>query len=243
MKNKMLFLKLKIIGLSIAMFFTFATLIVVPVYAWLAGHSLTIYAPVNTATSLYIGAGNQEDIRYLSFEGIDATSSQRYVDYVFSVSGEFVRHYKIQLAFTTNNEFTFDLFRATTNASEKSTDPAGEVIYTTHPSSGNPQNIKYYIEQNGKINGSYKNQDGSSIIGIMGSSNNYYKDTYDTYTNVDKNAVPLYWQTNATIETGSGATFNHYFILRLYIGNKQVNDRETDIICIAARVFSSQITE
>ena len=100
-----------------------------------------------------------------------------------------------------------------------------------------------WIKQNGKINGSYKNQDGSSIIGIMGSSNNYYKDTYDTYTHVDKNAVPLYWQTNATIETGSGATFNHYFILRLYIGNKKTNDRETDIICIAARVFSSQMSE
>ena len=135
------------------------------------------------------------------------------------------------------------MFKATTNAAEKSTDPAGTVIYTTHPNSGQARNITYYIKQNGRINGSYKNQDGSDIIGIKGTNNNYYSDTYGSYTNVDTNAVPLYWQTNATIETGSGATFNHYFILRLYIGNKQENDRETDIICIAARVFSSQISE
>ena len=241
--KKLLFLKLKIIGLSIAMFFTFAILVVVPVYAWLSGHEVVVYAPINTSTSLYIGAGNEEDIRYLSFEGIDATSAQRYVDYVFSVTGEFVRHYKIQLAFTTNNEFTFDLFKATTDSTLASSDPRGTVEYVTHPLDGSSaQTITYYIATNGKINGSYRNQKGNDLLGNDSTSNPFYSDTYGSYTYVDKNAVPLYWQTNATIEAG-GDSFHHFYILRLYIGNKQTNDRETDIICIAARVFSSQITE
>ena len=238
--KKLLFLKLKIIGLSIAMFFTFAILVVVPVYAWLSGHEVVVYAPINTSTSLYIGAGNEEDIRYLSFEGIDATSAQRYVDYVFSVTGEFVRHYKIQLAFTTNNEFTFELYKATTTKPEN---PSGQVDYVTHPLDGSSaQTITYYIDNNGKVNGSYRNQKGNDLLGNDSTSNPFYSDTYGSYTYVDKNAVPLYWQTNATIEAG-GDSFHHFYILRLIIGNKTTNDRETDIICIAARVFSSQITE
>ena len=239
-KTKLL---IKLIFNGALMLICLFALVTIPVYAWLAENKISIYAPITTNTALYIGAGNEEDIRYLSFEGIDATSAQRYVDYVFSVTGEFVRHYKIQLAFTTNNEFTFDLFKATTDSTLASSDPRGTVEYVTHPLDGSSaQTITYYIATNGKINGSYRNQKGNALLGNDSTSNPFYSDTYGSYTYVDKNAVPLYWQTNATIEAG-GDSFHHFYILRLYIGNKQTNDRETDIICIAARVFSSQITE
>ena len=234
MKKSKVYFRAKIISLGIGIVLTIAALIVVPVYAWLAGREISVYAPVNTATSLYIGAGNQEDIRYLSFEGIDATSEQRYKDFVFSVSGEFVRYYKIQLAFTTNNQFTFGLFRATTVEPEN---PQGTVNYITNDGSG--RIIPYYIKDGGQINGVYKNKQQDAYLGIDSLNDEFYNDTYGSYQYVDDNAVPLYWQTSNAIEVGAGDAFPHYFILRLYFGDKDKNDRETDIICIAARVFSN----
>ena len=230
--------RLKVIILSVSIFLTTLALITIPVYAWLVGRSITVYAPVDVETSLYIGAGNQEDIKYLSFDGIDSTTEQRYIDYVFCVSGEFVRYYKIQLAFTTNNQFEFGLYRATTKLSEKHPTIEGEVHYV--PKTGSSRDpITYYISNIGEIEGVYKNQNGDDLLGIKNTNNEYYKDTYDTYTNVDVNAVPLYWQTNHTINVGQGASFVHYYILRLYLGEKTVNDRESDILCITAKVFSS----
>ena len=230
--------RLKLTFLITTIFFIALVVISIPAYAWFANRELTVYAPVDVETSLYIGAGNQEDIRYLSFEGIDATSNKRYIDYVFCISGEFVRYYKIQLAYTTNNQFTFGLFRATTKLNEKN--PNYDDVVNYIPRTGNNHNpITYYISNLGEVVGDFKNQNGEAILGIKDTTDDYYSDTYGDYTNVDRNAVPLYWQTRNTINVGQTASFVHYYILRLYLGEKDENDRESDILCIAAKVCSS----
>ena len=262
MKNKKLYLKVKLIGLSISIFFTIAALVIIPVYAWLVGREIVAYAPIDTSTALFIGAGNEEDIKYLSFEGIDVSgeNGKKYFDYVFSVTGESVKYYKLQLAFTTNNSFTFDLYRATT---EVVANPEGVVNYQTHNSAGVVTGtIRYYIVPNGKVAGVYKNDKNNDKIGD--DSGNFYNATYGQitdqgayttgYANVDQNAVPLYWQTASKIEAvfeEGTLKFTDYYILRLYngypqeengevtiVGGKVNNDRETDIICISAKSFS-----
>ena len=65
----------------------------------------------------------------------------------------------------------------------------------------------------------------------------YYSLTYGTYsnTNVDKNAIPLYWQTDSIIRANAYGAFIHYYILRVIEDDdKNVNDKETDIVCITA---------
>lgn len=274
--KKLLFLKLKIIGLSIAMFFTFAILVVVPVYAWLSGHEVVVYAPINTSTSLYIGAGNEEDIKYLYLENIDLTSDVRHKDYVFSVSGAFVRHYKIQLAYTTNNQFTFELYRAIVvagdNAFASVASPTlvnirnyyekvnGEYVKTTDTAINANKtyyvvdaDVKYTTQEGEDI---YYKISGSAIAGIipnetasnsnLGKNNDYYySDTYGSYRNVNKYAIPLYWQMASTVDISKEVDgqqvrddFPHFYILRVIFGDKEINDRETDIICIAAKDFS-----
>ena len=225
--------RLKIFAIFFAMIMTIVTIVLIPVYGWLSRKELAVYAPITTNTSLFIGAGNGEDVRYLSFEGVDATSEQKYKDYVFTISGEFVRYYKIQIASTTNNQFEYELYRATTDSNETS-DTTQNVVYRTNEET-TPRDITYYIKTNGAIAGDFLNQDGTDLLGIKDTSDTYYHRTYGDYTNVNKYAVPMYWQTTYTINVTAGDSFPHYFILRVKTDNKNENDRETDIICIAAR--------
>ena len=188
--------RLKLFVILIAMVMTITTIILIPVYGWLSKRELAVYAPITTNTSLFIGAGNGEDARYLSFEGIDATSEQKYKDYVFTISGEFVRYYKIQIASTTNNGFQYELYRATT---ERPDNPLGSVVYRTNEEA-TPRDITYYIKDNGLVAGGFLNQSGSDLLGIKDPNNQYYHRTYGEYTDVNDHAVPMYWQTTETID-------------------------------------------
>ena len=63
--------------------------------------------------------------------------------------------------------------------------------------------------------------------------------TYGDYDEVDKYGEPLYWQTT-NIEPGyANGDFITYYILRVNVNDKEINDRETDVICFAAKSFSS----
>lgn len=235
MKENIKLTKTILMVLVITLFGIFLV-VVTPLFAWFAKNEISVYAPINTSTALYINAGNNEDIRYLYFDGIDAEQNDGYKDYVFSINGDFVRHYKIQLGFTTNNGFTYELYRATTDETEKSTTPSGSVTYITHGQT--PTTITYYIKNDGRISGTYLNQNGDVIGGVKDLEDFYYNLTYEDYENVDKDAVPLYWQTDHTIAVKDDP-FPHYYILRVNTANKRLNDRETDIICISARDFTT----
>ncbi len=201
-----------------------------PVYAWLnTGKVLLAYAPVSTVSSLFIGAGHNEDIKYLYFDGIDAKDQgERYKYYVFCISGEFAPYYKIQLAYTTNNQFTYDIFHAT-----ESNNPAGATVSYIAAEDGTTY---YYTINGGAISGTYLN--GQAVGGEYIADNTYHSDTYGSYNSVNKYAEPIYWQTSGLITGNVYDKFTHYYILRVYLGNKIDNDKETDVICIAAKTQS-----
>ena len=223
-----------------------------PVYAWFAKqHELAAYAPVSSPEALYLGAGhtdlenNQfEDIRYMYFTGLDLTNGIRYDYRVFCVYGKAVEGYKLQLAYTTNNQFTYELFHAYESESEGSV-----VSYLTHSStpttyyyslayvsSANPLTVAAPTNENpasSAIAGTYLNK--QTVGGEDLASGSLHSDTYGEYTKVNKYAEPIYWQTTSAIAGSLRGSFVHYYIIRVDKGSKAVNDRETDILCIAAK--------
>ena len=98
------------------------------------------------------------------------------------------------------------MFRATTKLNEKN--PNYDDVVNYIPRTGNNHNpITYYISNLGEVVGDYKNQNGEAILGIKDTTDDYYSDTYGDYTNVDRNAVPLYWQTRNSINVGQTASY------------------------------------
>ena len=213
--------------------------VAIPVYAWISlQNRLAAYAPISSPEALYIGAGHTEiendrfeDIRYMYFNGMDVNSELNYVDRVFCVYGKSVSGYRLQLAYTTNNQFTYDIYHAT----ESEVASANAVEYTVHDGSDE----KYYYSINGEpITGTFLNR--TEVDGEVLANDDYHSDTYDAYNrnNVVNYAEPIYWQTT-NVETGNArGSFVNYYILRVHTDGKLVNDRETDIICLAARSFS-----
>ena len=205
-------------------------------FAWYAVRAGTAaYVPVFSPEALYIGAGHRdidedtfEDIRYLYFNGLDA-EGEDHVDKVFCVYGKGIGAYKIQLAYTTNNAFTYKIY----HAAESQTPTAGAVEYIVHQAEATAY---YYTADGEEIAGTYLNkteEDGRAIA-----TNANHADTYGSYSNVQKNSEPIYWQTSSDQTGNVRGDFVNYYILRIYKNNKATNDRETDLLCIAAKAIT-----
>ena len=67
---------------------------------------------IKTPIRLDIGSGNNHDIAYLDLGSIDADTPNRTIERVFCVYGEPVDIYSLQLAYTTNIPFYYDIYRA-----------------------------------------------------------------------------------------------------------------------------------
>ena len=222
-----------------------------PIFAWFCmKNEILFYSPLSSPEAIYFGAGHTElrgindveedtfeDIRYLYFEGVDLTDGNfapnNYSDHVFCVFGRGVSGYKLQVAFTTNNNFRYQIYEVT----ETSNSNAENIVvsHTTHEST--PRTFYYCLndEENALVEGSFLNQVNDEMLAE--NNDTYYTSTYGEYSNskVDKHAVPLYWQTNNAIRANSNGSFIHYYILRVIEDDeKNVNDKETDIVCITA---------
>lgn len=225
-----------------------AALLMVPVYSWLAlGRVLGAYAPIAKPEALYVGAGHRdydetnqlftsdhfEDIRYLYLNGIDVNEDQGYYDYVFCIFGKAIHYYRLQLAYTTNNQFEYELYRAT----ETTTYQQGAVEYVTHEDV--PRTFYYYTDNSRKIQGTFLNRTvvGGEAIADSTLHNATYGDGDGGYSNVQKYAEPIYWQSSTSDKEpgNSDGDFINYYILRVKMNGKAANDRETDVICIAAK--------
>ena len=223
--------------------------VTIPSFAWFARKSVAAYAPVSANESLYIGAGHIEiieredhthafdqdvpfeDVRYLYLNGIDATDVEHeYQDFAFCVYGEAITLFRLQLGYTTNNQFSYEIY----NANEAQIDSDGAVAYVTH---GDTPATYYYKATGEAIPGRLLNVTGAATIANL----DRHTDTYGEYSSsyVNQYAEPIYWQTNDAISGNSSGPFVKYFILRVYKEDKTVNDRETDVICIAAKSSSS----
>ncbi len=228
--------KKKIVPFAVTLGVLFLAL-VLPVLSWFATRKqLLAYAPVTSPEALYIGAGHRdiengtfEDIRYLYFNGINA--GEEYSDYVFCVYGTAISGFNIQLAFTTNNQFEYEIYRAV-----ESTEPSsGAVRYVTHDDS--PAVYYYSIDplQNSgdPLDGDFLN--ATEVDGLTLADSSRHAAAYGDYTHVNRFAEALYWQTENPIAGNSTSDFVVYFILRVKTNGKASNDRETDVLCISAK--------
>lgn len=210
----------------------------VATYAWYYSTlGMASYAPISSPEALYIGAGHRdiakdtfEDIRYMYFNGIDAEGPD-YIDRVFCIYGKSIGAYKIQLAYTTNNPFTYKIYRAT----ESTTESSGATPYVTHQTT--PQ-VFYYSANGEALSGTFLNK--TVVDGVDIATLDEHTETYGSYSSslVHANAEPIYWQTSSA-ETGNDkGDFVNYYLLRVYKNGKATNDRETDVLCIAAKAYS-----
>lgn len=218
-----------------------------PVLSWFArGKQLLAYAPITSPEALYIGAGHRdtvngtfEDIRYLYFNGIDANDADGWSDYVFCVYGTAISGFNLQLAFTTNNQFEYEVYVA----SESPTPTANTLVdYQAH----DEEQTHYYYEIDQEVNsgnpvaGSFLNLDAVEYANndLYLANNSRHASAYGLYGNVNRFAEALYWQTDSPIAGDSTGEFVVYFILRVKTNGKTSNDRETDILCISAKSYT-----
>ena len=98
-------------------------MISVPVFAWFYNRrEAARIERINSPNSLFITAAHREDSINLIMDDItvdgkwvgenDSETNMLYQDYVFSVAGDYVEDYTLQLAHTTNNPYIYQIFEA-----------------------------------------------------------------------------------------------------------------------------------
>lgn len=241
-----LFLRMTALILLVALY------LAMPVYAWFyQGRTAAAAIRISNPTSIHVDAANSEDIRYLDLSGIDVESNpeQTYADYVFSISGHDVVYYMLQLAYTTNNQFEYELYHASlydgVDAEPTAANSFTVVTYTTHPPVGEGVEQKYYVESaEDMVTGTILNRDTTEVDDIIlaydytDATTKYHDATYDNYENLNKYAEPIYWQTTtpvAPVRIPGTTNFCDYYVLRVIWTAESKNDKETDIIYIAAK--------
>ena len=88
-------------------------LVLVISYAWFyMRREMSTVAWIKAPIVLDIRAGNNQDIKYLDMGNIAVGEGGGSKDYVFCVYGKPVDNYSLQLAYTTNIAFHYDVYRA-----------------------------------------------------------------------------------------------------------------------------------
>jgi hypothetical protein len=197
---------------------------------------------VSTPIELEIRSGDKEDAAMIDLGDIDVEEENKSKKYVFCVTSDKECHYGLQLAYTTNIPFKYTIYKAT-----KGKNGDELVAYTTQDGTDS------YYTQGDQLKGSYLNQDSSTSIAINDTTNSYWTSTYGGYDNVQKNAMPVYWQSNNTLSgdadseyeymkltantSDSDNNYTQYYILEVnWEAAKNIsNDGETDIIYITTK--------
>lgn len=200
--------------------------VAVTAFAWFTNErKLGTITRINSPVALKIGAGAKEDSSNIDMGGIDISDESGKKSFVFCVySDESVGKYKIQLAHTTNIDFTYTIYAAT----EGETALPDSVVYVDET------DISHYYTKSGALSGGYLNRDENTGI----ANGTYHEKTYGAYGSefVQKNAEPLYWQSSPAISPASaGKRFTDYYILEVsWDSQKVTNNKETDMVYITA---------
>lgn len=238
-------------------------LIALPVAAWFAyQRGIVKLQKIQSPNTLILSAAHREDCVNFEINGINAEENAldgydnpivengknkkiTHKDYVFTVSGSAVDKFTIQLAYTTNNPFTYEVYAAD-ELTEKPTLASGQeknyVAYVVKddPADGIPQlegdkynlgakknDVLYYVIKtncagttNGKYTGGYLNlkNDNSGNASSL-----YHLETYEkaaSYTKVHPDAEPIYWQATEIAAfpekiNSNKDPFSRHFILRV----------------------------
>ena len=214
-------------------------LLLVVSYAWFYMHrEMSTAAWIKAPVVLDIRAGNNQDIKYLDMGNIEVGEKDGYKDYVFCVYGKPVDNYSLQLAYTTNIAFHYDVYRA-----DLSND--GDIVFQ---SPGGSAKFKR-VNDTPVIKGLSMNE-----IKAQNSSPSKYQSHDLSYGDekkeniVEKNKVqennePLYFLAE---ENGvkvmkprnilsNSTDFLDYYVIRVSWKAGEVhNDKETDIVYLTA---------
>ena len=191
-------------------------------------------AKVDSPAKLSLKAGAREDIINFKMAGIDVTKGNS-KDFVFCVEGEDISFYNIQLAHTTNINFTYTIYQA------KEAETGVEYV---RASDSNPV---YYQKAGKPLSGDFVNDTYDEKSGRNVGNTQYEDQSYKNGTNPDqrqKFAEPLYWQTDPAIEANDDdydadddeRSFINYYVLEVTWGNDVKNDKETDMVYLTAQV-------
>lgn len=197
---------------------------------------------IKTPIRLDIRSGNNHDIAYLDLGSIDADMQKKEVEQVFCVYGESVDIYSLQLAYTTNIAFYYDIYRA-------SYDPDnGNVDFTyTDKEGDHTEKFSYDPKSEPVIQAKPLNRLNATEVAAHQSHTLSYGD--DNGLNpvdankVQSNAEPLYWlasenglnvmrpQKVQTDTTTGSAYFCDYYVIKIHWDEGTViNDKETDMV-------------
>lgn len=233
-----------------------ALLITIPSYAWFySQRKAAEMFKVKYPNSLYINAAHREDRKFFELAEIDVdeeVNGQRIYKkrYAFSVSGESTEHYTLQLAYTTNNKFTYNIYKANEIASSANADaehlihpnaadeenvgpdenqPENKLIFNDEIAAGN---YAYYSVAGEKLTLTYKN--GTATQAITNPTDPYYIKTYGSNTNVHEDSVPVYCQVNIDTSIDPNTKqFCDYYILEVEWNENSKNNKETDLVYLA----------
>ena len=224
-------------------------LVGVIVYAWFFyKRQLDTLTWIKTPIRLEIGSGNNHDIAYLDMGSIDADTQDHSMNYVFCVYGEPIDMYSLQLAYTTNIPFYYEVYRAQLSTSEQTT--SGDIVkvpFTYTDNSGEHiENFTYDKSSTPVISAKpLSKMDEAEITKHQSHTLSYGDENGQNAVNsskVQKNAEPLYWLAsennldmlnpkNKGKNAFGGDCFCDYFVLRVYWDENTVsNDKETDMV-------------
>lgn len=192
-------------------------LVAVPVLAWLyMQRSMETMTKINMPYAVRIGAGDTQPIQQLELSNIDVSGADKSKDVVFCVySSEAEKEYYLQLAHTTNIGFSYTIYKA-------SKEDGGKISY-----------LDKQYQQSDPLFGGYLNKGENGYA-----TNAYHEKTYDSYSNVQIAAEPLYWKStkkealpNDQDDTGY---YVNYYILHISWDDTVQNNKETDMIYLMA---------
>lgn len=206
------------------------------IYAWLLyQRELITVTKVSTPIELEIRSGNQDEASMIDLGDIDVTDGTEKL-YVFCVRSDKECNYGLQLAYTTNIPFTYEVY----HASEVTSGGAAAGMMVAYDAEDGDT---YYYKAGNLVGGSYLNLDEAT--GIANQDDSYMTQTYGGYTNVQENAVPVYWQSDSSaggteyenMHLDDDNKYLQYYILRVrWDGVENIsNDGETDIIYITTK--------
>ncbi len=243
---------------------------------------------VESPNSLFLNAAHREDSVNFQVKGIypkevvvdgndskilNAQGKEQYIthkDYVFNVTGDSVNKFTIQLAYTTNNPFTFKIYAAQELDTKPAVVSGQEIDYVEYPlhenstTSGLPDlsGSEYHLDAAGPLyykidtsitEGTAEGGEAGEYTGEYLNANaahddatdSYHQKTYGDYSNVQKDAEPIYWQaTNVSAfpnkSNDNKEPFSRHFILRVEWKSGALDNagKETDIVYISVKATS-----
>ena len=227
--------KLILSGVALAL----SGLVLVISYAWFyMRREMSTVAWIKAPIVLDIRAGNGQDIKYLDMGNIEVGETDGYKDYVFCVYGKPVDNYSLQLAYTTNIAFHYDVYRA-----DLSND--GDIVFQSPD--GSSERFKRVNDTPVIIGLSMNEIKAQNMSPSQYQSHNLSYRDENTGSIVDKNQVqgnnePLYFlagedgvkvmKPRNVLENND---FLDYYVLRVSWKAGEVHeDKETDIVYLTA---------